>query len=358
MKTHTHGGDVYRHTNVIDFSANCNPLGTPQRIKDAISKAADQIVHYPDVHCEALIKALAKYEQVEEEQLICGNGAADLVFSLALACKPKRALLPAPTFAEYEQALETVGCQVNYYQMQEQDGFRIGRQLLEQITEEIDMLFLCNPNNPTGLLVSCSFLEEVLMRCREKHVFLVLDECFVDFVENPEAHTMKPFLHSYENFFILKAFTKRYAMAGVRLGYGLCSNRQLLDQIRCVTQPWNVSTLAQEAGIAALQENAYVEQAMRLVHEENPYLKEKMKEIGLTVYDSQANYIFFKGPCRLKEYCLEQGILIRDCSNYVGLQEGFYRIAVRTRWENDQLLRVLSKAVKELACPSGGRDKA
>lgn len=339
---HIHGGDVYRHRDAVDFSANCNPFGTPESVKKAVALAMEQVCHYPDVYCERLKEAVAGYEGVGKEQVICGNGAADLIFSLVLAKKPAAALLVAPTFAEYEQALDTVGCEIRRYTLCRENGFVVGEDFLSCITEDTDMVFLCNPNNPTGVLMPEVFLRKVLERCSVTGSFLMLDECFVDFVEEPEKHTMKPWLSRYENLFLLKAFTKRYAMAGVRLGYALCGNRLLLERMRQVTQPWNVSTLAQEAGIAALKEREYVEQSMETIRRERKFLMEEMKKLGYEVFDSCANYIFFKGPLDLYGRCLERGVLIRDCSNYYGLEKGYYRVAVRLRRENELLLDALT----------------
>lgn len=339
---HIHGGDVYRHRDAVDFSANCNPFGTPGSVKKAVALAMEQVCHYPDVHCERLREAVAEYEGVNKEQVICGNGAADLIFSLVLAKKPAAALLTAPTFAEYEQALDTVDCEIRRYVLGRENGFAVGEDFLSQITEDTDMVFLCNPNNPTGVLMTEDFLERVLERCSKTGSFLMLDECFVDFVKEPEKHTMKPRLSQYENLFLLKAFTKRYAMAGVRLGYALCGNKALFTRMQQVTQPWNVSTLAQEAGIAALREREYVERSMESIRREREFLMEEMKKLGYQVFDSCANYIFFKGPLDLYESCLEKGILIRDCSNYYGLEKGYYRVAVRLRRENELLLSALT----------------
>ena len=340
---HTHGGDVYRHQNVTDFSANCNPFGTPESVKEAVARAMDQVCHYPDVECERLREAISRYEEIPQERIICGNGAADLIFALVLALKPKKALLPAPTFAEYEQALEAVDCEIKRYTLKEECGFLVGREFLECITEELDMVFLCNPNNPTGVLMEQDFLQDVLRRCEKSGCILMLDECFVDFVEHPNVHTMKPYLAESENLFILKAFTKRYAMAGVRLGYALCADRELLEKMRMVTQPWNVSILAQEAGIAALSEREYVEESMKAIHRERIWLLDGMKRLGYQTYASSANYIFLKDPKTFTGNVWKEGILIRDCSNYYGLSRGYYRIAVRLREENTKLLHVLEE---------------
>ena len=187
------------------------------------------------------------------------------------------------------------------------------------------------------------FLEEILETCAMQGIFMVVDECFLDFVKDPEKHTLKGKLEKYPGLFILKAFTKRYAIPGVRLGYGFCSDGEVLDRMEAVTQPWNVSTMAQQAGMAALKESEYVEAGRQIIFRESAWMKEKMRQVGLTVYPSEANYIFFYGSEDLFERCVAKGILIRDCSNYEGLTEGHYRIAIRSEEENERLITWLEK---------------
>lgn len=352
---HTHGGDIYNYQgkieNVLDFSANINPLGIPDSIVQAAAAGAAQSASYPDPHCRALRLALAQSEgaSLRPENIICGNGAADLIFALALAKKPQQALLLAPGFHEYEQALRAVGCQIHYHFLQADAGFQPDiDELLRQITPGVKMLFLCNPNNPTGLALTRRELLPLLERCQECGALLVLDECFNEFLDEPENYTLKPLLTDFPNLFILKAFTKIYAMPGLRLGYGLCADSGLLAQLEEVSQPWRVSTPAQTAGLAALRETAYVAKAQALVQRERRFLRQNLSELGWQVYNSQANYLFFQCPAELDlaAACRAQGVLIRDCSNYVGLTSGFYRIAVRTRSENEKLLTVLKKAAE------------
>ena len=181
-----------------------------------------QVCHYPDVECEELRRALEKAEGVPMESIICGNGAADLIFGLVLAVKPRKALLPAPTFAEYEQALNAWGCQTEYCFLSEEKGFCPGEEFLDAIRQDMDMVFFCNPNNPTGVAAEPEYLKRLAERCRQMGAFLVLDECFEDFLEEPEKYSMKGYLKAYPRMFLLKAFTKKYAMAGIRLGCGSC----------------------------------------------------------------------------------------------------------------------------------------
>lgn len=343
MEKHIHGGDVYHHQGCIDFSANCNPLGTPEGIKRAIIESLDHINDYPQVGCAPLKEAIAEYENVKAGQVICGNGAAEVIFSLCRAVNPKKALVPAPTFAEYQQALYSTDCQVEFFPLDEKKQFALGEDFLEALTEEIHILFLCNPNNPTGLLIEKPLLEKILKRCRERNILMAVDECFLDFVQAPEAYTLKEYLDTYDNLFLLKAFTKRYAIAGVRLGYGLCGNRSLLEKMESMSQPWNVSSMAQAAGLAALKEKEYVEAGRQMTFAELAYLKEELTRLGYLVYPSQANYVFFTGPVDLYEKLEQKKILIRDCSNYTGLSKGYYRVAVKNHEENQQLVKALEE---------------
>lgn len=346
MTKHIHGGDVYKYSHCLDFSANCNPLGTPQNVKQAIIDSVDDLSDYPRVGCGPLKEAIAAYEHTNKDYLICGNGAADLIFSLCRAQNPKKALLPAPTFAEYEQALTSVGCEIVRYYLEETANFCIEESYLRILErEKPEIIFLCNPNNPTGITMPQELLERILESCTESGIFMVVDECFLDFVKEPEKHTLKEKLSEHPNLFLLKAFTKRYAIPGVRLGYGFCSDRSVLERMETVTQPWNVSTMAQQAGLAALKETEYVEKGRQLVFEEAAWMKAKMTELGLKVYPSEANYIFFHGPADLFERCVKKEILIRDCSNYPGLEKGYFRVAVKLHGQNEKLIQVLTEVL-------------
>ena len=347
MLKHRHGGDIYSTAYRMDFSANINPLGTPAGVVEAAQRSVLECAHYPDVECRALRKALAEKEKIHTESVIFGNGAAELIFAIVQAEKPKKALLLAPGFAEYEQALRSAGCEVQYYQLKKEHGFQYEEEYKEHLTEDLDIIFLCNPNNPTGLLIPEKEIIEILRICREKEIRVVLDSCFIDFLEDRSGADFTGYLEEFPNLFILKAFTKIYAMAGLRLGYGMSSDRELLAGMKEVVQPWSVSIPAQAAGVAALKEEQFVEQSRELVQKENRWLKKKLEDLGLWVCDSKANYLFFEGPKDLAERAKEEGILIRDCSNYHGLTKGFYRIAVRTEEENKELIRVFQKILKQ-----------
>lgn len=345
IEKHKHGGDIYSQEVKMDYSANINPLGMPKAVVQAAYEGILNSANYPDIHCRKLRESLAFKEGIEKEHIICGNGAAELIFSLAAAIKPKKALLAAPGFAEYEQALRINGCEIVYYLLKEEQGFELQEDYLEAITPDLDLLFLCVPNNPTGLVSPKEFLDKILDKCRSLNVWMVVDECFNDFLDEDSIYTMKKEIASNDHLFILKAFTKLYAMAGLRLGYGFCSNGKLLEKMADTVQPWNVSIPAQMAGTAALREVGFVENSKALIREERQYLSTKMKELGFRVYDSKANFLFFFGPENLAQECKKQGILIRDCSNYYGLKDGYYRIAVRTHEENEALIEIMQEII-------------
>ena len=346
MYKYSHGGDIYSYdgTQILDFSANINPLGLPSGVKRAIIEATDFCDIYPDPLNRNLRQAISSFENIPINYIFCGNGAADLLFRLCIALKPKKALLAVPSFSEYREALNSVDCQIAYHYMTEANGFNLTESYLDTISSDIDLAFLCNPNNPTGHLIERSLLGQIVKKCYKCGVVLVIDECFVDFVSNAPDCTVKNWLTRYPNLVVLKAFTKMYAMAGVRLGYGFCHNPHLLDSIYQNGQPWNVSTLAQAAGIAATQEKAYVDKSLKIISKERQLLSQALTDYGCQVYHSQANFIFFKcSNLNLKEQLLDQNILIRSCENYLGLGPGYFRIAVKLPLENATLIRALKK---------------
>ncbi|MCB6993598.1 threonine-phosphate decarboxylase CobD [bacterium 210820-DFI.6.37] len=352
-----HGGDVYtaiekgmEKKKILDYSANINPLGIPQAVVQAAARALEDCGQYPDPLCRKLGARVAEKEQVPRERLVFGNGAADLIFRLTIAEKPKKALVPAPSFAEYEKALAAAGCETVRHLLREEEDFALTERILPSLNEDLDMLFLCNPNNPTGSVIRPELLRKIVLRCEERNIRVVVDECFIDFLKDPERATVKDMTESCKSLFVLRAFTKNYAMPGLRLGYGICKDKELLSRIREAGQPWNVSLVAQEAGAAALGQNEYLEEARQLIFRERERLCRGLSVLGYKVFPPGANYIFFKLEKSEKNYVdsfqedlAAEGILIRGCGNYEGLGPGFFRIAVRKEEENKRLLEALSR---------------
>lgn len=343
-----HGGDIYRNTVEYDFSVNINPLGMP---KESIRAAQEGVLlsdHYPDYKGEKLCNAIAFKESVKSEQIILGNGAAELIYSLCYAVNPIRGLIAVPCFLEYEEAIKRAGGIIDFYPLKEEYNFRLGEDFIDYITKDIDIVFLCNPNNPTGNIIDKNLLEKIAVKCESTNTYFCIDECFLPFLYNKNEITFKNRIEEFPHLIVLRAFTKIYAMAGLRLGYALSSNEELLKNIRSTMQPWNTSIPSQMAGIEALKDNEYIERTLRLISDEKKYLVDELSN-GLTdkIYDSSANYIFFKAERNLKELLLKQKILIRSCGNYRNLTDNFYRIGIRTHSENTELIKRW-KACKEV----------
>lgn len=354
MKPLTHGGDWagYRAEfgrDPLDFSANVSPLGLPGGVAKAITAALATADRYPDPLCRALREKLAVAEGVPAEWLLCGNGAADLIFRLALAAKPRTALVTAPTFAEYATALETAGCTVKRHFLREENDFAVTKDLLNAVHPGTNMVFLCQPNNPTGQLAEPALVEALLRRCEAVGAVLAVDECFLDFLPEGEGLSAKHLLKNSKKLIVLKAFTKLYGMAGVRLGYCLCSDTELLARMRAAGQPWAVSSLAQAAGIAALDETEYVAKVRALIEAQRPVLADGLRALGLRVIGGRANYLLFRAPEALGEALRRKGAVLRSCGNYPGLDASWYRTAVRTENENRQLLALLAETLPEVA---------
>ena len=338
-----HGGDRYGDGSALDFSANVSPLGTPKCVTEAIERGLPELYRYPDPYCRALVQAIARYEGVPGEFILCGNGASELIYAYCEAVRPGRAMELAPTFSEYSLALQRRGCGVVRFALSQEEKFDLQERFLARLArEKINALFLCNPNNPTGRLIAGGLLEKILRVCRENNIALFVDECFLSLSDG--GTDLTPFLREFPQLFVLKAFTKSFGMAGLRLGYGLSADGALLRKMSAAVPPWNVSALAQAAGVAALGDAEFLERNRAVIRAERPRLEERLRELGFWVCPSQANYILFRGEAGLADRLRERGAAIRDCANFEGLGPGWYRAAVRLREENDALLDAMRRA--------------
>lgn len=352
-----HGGDIYTDDDIrLDFSVNTNPLGMPRSVRRAVIEAAGSWEQYPDARCRRLRLALSEYYGggLTSDHFICGNGASDLLYTLIFALRPKKVLLPVPSFAEYEMALKAAGCQVERFLLREQEHFSPegGREdLLCHIrkSSEIDMVIIGNPNNPSGAASDLQWLKALADICRNKGIYLVIDECFNWFLRRRDHYSVVTLLkeepENYTHVMVINAFTKIYTMAGLRFGYMICTGEAVLGRMEGCRQPWSVSAPAGTAAIAALEERDWIKRTADLVEYERNYLTVQLESMGFTVFPSMVNYMLIKTKCRpdLKAFCKSRGILIRSCENFYGLDSRFYRIAVKLREENELLVNCLKE---------------
>lgn len=340
MKKNVHGGDCYRNQIEYDFSININPLGMPRECLEAAFWGICLSGRYPDDTGEELCMAIARKEGIKRENILLGNGAAELIYALCYCLRPGKALVAAPCFQEYENALLAAGGKMVYYPLKEENDFRLEEGFLSAITREMEIVFLCNPCNPTGLLIDQELLYKIALKCEQTGAWLCVDECFLPFLKRERKLSLLEKLQEFPHLIVLRAFTKIYGMPGLRLGYACSGNHKLLEKMRCTLQPWNTSIPAQMAGVAALRaDEAYLEETRTLIEEERKYLMGMLPgELAQKVYPSEANFILFKSRKDLQRLLLEKKILIRDCSNFENLSEGFFRIGIRTHEENQELI--------------------
>ena len=353
MHIEQHGGNIYKkakelgipENEILDFSANINPLGIADGVRQAMRDAIDGAINYPDPDSEELREAIAAKDHVSPEAIVCGNGGADLLYRLAYGIAPERVLMPAPTFTEYESAFEAGGAAFQYYEMDE--DLQIREDILDKITPDIDLAVVCNPNNPTGILTEKELLLRMVEKAEKVECRVLVDECFLDLCKEGPGCSLIPYIRSCPNLIILKSFTKLYAIPGVRLGYTLCSDKKVNDSMVRAGQAWPVSFIAQKAGTAALALSDYRETVLGLVSKELAYMKEELGRLPVRLYDGRANYLFFRAPGirDLDRRLEEKGILIRNCSNYRNLGPDYWRVAVKTHEENLKLIRALKEVL-------------
>ena len=347
--TQIHGGDIYTNDIDIDFSVNINPLGIPEAVKSALHQAVEKSSQYPDINSKELSKSLSAWLNVPESYILFGNGASELFMAITHAVNPDKVLIPVPSFYGYQHAASAVGAELVYYYLKEENDFAFDEDFLVALTEDVDMLFLANPNNPTGKVLDRQYLIRILEKCRKNDILLVLDECFIEFCQ--EKNLLLDELDKYPNLIVIRAFTKIFAIPGVRLGYMLCSDKALLQKVKAHIPEWNLSTFAQWAGLCCIGQDEYISKTIECVKTEREFLingiKElETKELQIKAYESDVNFILIKTDIPLYDKLLQKKILIRDCENFEGLSEGYYRIAVKQRSENEKLLKAIGECVE------------
>lgn len=344
-----HGGNIYGNEIEYDFSVNLNPLGPPESVRDALAAALNHVEEYPDPEYRELRRGLANYWQLAEEQIVPGNGASELIPGIIRTLSPKNCMVTAPCYSGYETALNAAApsCRIHRIPLRAEDDFTLPENICQEIARvKPNLLILTNPNNPNGKRISANRLREIADACRAAGTVLLVDECFLALSGGDEDSLIHRIRSEALPAVVLRAFTKTFAIPGVRLGYAVCSGFPAA-RIRRKLPEWNLSIFAQYAGRAALEAAAggtsgYLAASVEMIAREREYLTAELESLGFRVFPSDANYILFQSRDReLHQKLLDKGILIRDCRDYHGLTAGFYRTAVRTHRENTVLLRGL-----------------
>jgi len=351
----THGGNIwkiakensFKPEDIIDFSASINPLGLSPDARRRMMESVSILGHYPEPCADMIRHGLAKFHNLSSENIIAGNGSTEFIHLIPQIFRPKRAIIVEPAFSEYRNALELCGCEIKDFMAHEDEGFIPDvKRLYSAVRAGCDMVYLCNPANPTGVLLQKKDVVEMAKECSRSSAVLVVDEAFMDFAENESVKREAAHL---DNLIVIRSMTKFFGMAGLRLGY-IISNKKLVKRFEDFKPPWSVNTLAIIAGIESLQDADFIMATTRWFEEEREFLYNGLNAIaGLKAYPSSANYFLVKilqkdiSSATLQAALLNEGILIRDCSLFPGMDSTFFRVAVRRREENRTFIDAIKK---------------
>lgn len=343
-----HGGDIYRNKVADDFSVNVNPAGMPPKVRDALMEAVHHVAEYPDLQHGELREALSEKFGLPRAWFVLGNGASELIPAILRQVQPGSIMITAPSYLGYRVAISNTvpECRLLRIPLLESDNFQIPPNLAQQILQcKPELLILTNPNNPTGQRIPRRQILEIAAACKQVGCLFLLDECFMTLTgRSKEDSMLSRELSEFPNLVVLRAFTKTYAIPGVRLGYAVCSDGKFCLNLRRQLPEWNLSVFAERAGVACLQSIEYLEESIQMIQQERKFLQAELTRRGFKVYPSVANYLMFQTDCpNLGKKLLDQGILIRSCGDYEGLDDSFYRIAVLDRERNQILLDRISQ---------------
>lgn len=377
-----HGGNIYkvfREKNIkgiMDYSSNINPYGIPESLKKRITENLEILERYPDPDYVELREKLAHLNKIDMSDIVLGNGATEIIFLFMKVINPKKILIVSPTFGEYERAVKateipgdivSLSCsgdnknienkeiEIEYFELKESDDFKLNiGNLKNELEKKYDLLIICNPNNPTGKFLKLTQTEEILKECNKYDTKLFIDEAFIEFLADGMKESIINTEENKKNLFVTRAFTKFFAIPGLRLGYGMYFDKELEQKISEKKEPWSVNNIAEMAGLTVLDDTEYIEKTLKWITKEKIYMYEKLNEIsGIKVYETEVNFITGKIDEKLfseglnvkilREKMLEQEILIRDASNFKFLDERFFRLAIKDRESNDRVIEAMKE---------------
>jgi threonine-phosphate decarboxylase len=361
LKPCVHGGEVWEIANetglsvkdLVDFSSSINPLGPSPRALEAMKNSFEQLPLYPDSNSTALREAIAcHFGGIDKNNVVVGNGSTELIYLFAQVFLKKGdiAVVPAPTFGEYANVAARVGS--NLRQVKTSRDFQVEPNAFRREMKGAKVVFLCNPNNPTSMLIPHKAVVEILEEALKEDIVVFLDEDFIEFVDNENKHSFVNTIDKYPNLFILRTFTKFYGLTGLRVGYGI-ADEETVEVFSRAKMPWNVNSLAQAAAIAALGDEEHSRKTMEIVRSERKFLSDELSHVkGFKVFPAGSNFMFLDvresgyTAAQLREKMVKYGLLVRDCSSFAGLDAYYVRVAVRTRQENERLLEGFRKVLK------------
>ncbi|MCC0727817.1 aminotransferase class I/II-fold pyridoxal phosphate-dependent enzyme [Clostridioides sp. ZZV14-6045] len=330
---------------IIDFSSNINPKVLPN-LEKYILRGLDECRNYPDINYTNLRKNISKYININPNFIIPGNGATEIIYLLMKSIKKRLAIIN-PTFSEYRRSAKLNNIDIIDLELDSNNNFKLDIDTVKNKIEKFDSLFICNPNNPSG---NVQDLKELVCLLNENNKMLIIDETFMEFVENENEYSLVKYIESNKNIFIIKAVTKFFGMPGLRLGYGLTSNSKIMDKIYEYKEPWTINSFADMLSNFIFEDKDYIRNSKEFYIKERKYMLQELKDIrNIKVYDTDANFILIKLYKKiadeLKKDLFKRGnILVRDASNFIGLDDSFIRIAIKYHEDN----KILIENIKNL----------
>ncbi len=356
MMTYQHGGNLrelaaqmnLQEADICDFSANVNPLGPPSWLRSSISKTVDAVVNYPDPNCTELVQAIAEHYNISDQEILVANGSSEIIATIPRALCLERTIIPIPAYGDYSASCELMGMSIEKLDMTASGNLSLDLDDLTAWIQGKDLVFIANPNNPTGLTLDADKLREVIKQY-ESTIF-VIDEAFLDFVINGQS-----LIHDREaNVIVLRSMTKFFAIPGIRLGFAVGCEK-IIRKIRKYISPWSVNAFAQEVGVRAIKDRQYAKKTIEVVTGNRQWLFEKLSGVnGLFVFPGQANYLLVKitnaknTAKQLADRLLQvDAIAIRVCDNYDGLDDSYFRVAIKTQADNQRLFMAISRELDQ-----------
>lgn len=359
---HQHGGDLevieqkyhIPKQEIIDFSGNINPLGFPQNVKKILAEHLDILCVYPDKKYTALRQAISQYTGADIEHIVVGNGSTELISTFIKTASAKKTLIVGPAYSEYEREASLCGSEHTYFPLKDAEQFQLNiENLLCALTPQIGLFILCNPNNPTGTIVTKAQLEIILQHCKQNHTAVMIDETYMEFCDDIENCCAISLAKDYDNLFVIRGTSKFFAAPGLRLGYGISSNKEFLKTLTENQDPWSVNSIAAFAGEKLFCETSFLEQTKTLIStERNKCIQELKNWKNITVYPSSSNFILLKLKTNqisahdIFEVLIQKRMLIRDASSFTFLDESFIRFCIGMPEQNQQLLKELKKLIE------------
>ncbi len=359
-KDEFHGSDLekiekiygIKKEEIVSFSANVNPLGISPLLKRTIAEEIDCISSYPDREYKRLKEVIASYCSTTPDKIIPGNGSTELIAMIIDIRRPKKAVIMGPTYSEYEREVSLSGGKSYYYQLKEKDDFRLDISGLDEFLKgDTDMLIICNPNNPTSTVIDRKALRQILDICKERDIFVMVDETYIEFVDRREETEGIPLTDYYNNLFIIRGVSKFFASPGLRLGYAVTGNHDLIREIFKRMNPWTINSLAEEAGKKMFSDTRYIKETVELIRSERKFMTDELRSLSpkLKVYEPYANFVLFRidsetvNADTLFEACIKEKMMIRNCCTFPFLDNRYVRVCFMKHEDNMRLINCIKK---------------